>query len=47
VKAYLVSKGVNESQITATGYGEEQPIADNNTAAGRAKNNRIEIKLSY
>lgn len=47
VKAYLVSKGVKESQITATGYGGEQPIADNNTSAGRAKNNRIEIKLSY
>jgi outer membrane protein OmpA-like peptidoglycan-associated protein len=47
VKAYLVSKGVNESQITATGYGEEQPVADNNTSTGRAKNNRIEIKLSY
>jgi outer membrane protein OmpA-like peptidoglycan-associated protein len=47
VKAYLVSKGVKDTQITATGYGEEQPIADNGTAAGRAKNNRVEIKLSY
>ena len=47
VKTYLVSKGVKESQITATGFGEEQPIADNGTAAGRAKNNRVEIKLSY
>ena len=47
VKAYLVSKGVKDTQITATGYGEEQPIADNGTAAGRTKNNRVEIKLSY
>jgi outer membrane protein OmpA-like peptidoglycan-associated protein len=47
IKTYLVSKGVKESQITATGFGEEQPIADNGTAAGRAKNNRVEIKLSY
>lgn len=47
VKAYLVNKGVKDTQITATGYGEEQPIADNGTAAGRTKNNRVEIKLSY
>jgi outer membrane protein OmpA-like peptidoglycan-associated protein len=47
IKTYLVSKGVKESQITATGFGEEQPIADNGTSAGRAKNNRVEIKLSY
>jgi outer membrane protein OmpA-like peptidoglycan-associated protein len=47
VKTYLASKGVKDTQITATGYGEEQPIADNSTAAGRAKNNRVEIKLSY
>ncbi len=47
VKNYLVSKGVNESQIEATGYGGEQPIADNKTAAGRTKNQRVEIKLHY
>jgi OmpA-OmpF porin, OOP family len=47
IKAYLVSKGVKESQITATGFGADQPIADNGTSAGRAKNNRVEIKLSY
>jgi outer membrane protein OmpA-like peptidoglycan-associated protein len=47
VKSYLVSKGVKDSQIEATGYGGEQPIADTKTAAGRAKNQRTEIKLHY
>jgi outer membrane protein OmpA-like peptidoglycan-associated protein len=47
IKNYLISKGVNENQIEATGYGGEQPIADNKTAAGRAKNQRVEVKLHY
>jgi len=47
VKTYLVSKGVEESRITATGYGESKPIADNKTAAGRQKNRRSELTLSY
>ncbi|HEX4876078.1 MAG TPA: OmpA family protein [Chitinophagaceae bacterium] len=47
VKAYLVSKGVAESRITATGYGETMPIATNATAAGRQQNRRSELKLSY
>jgi outer membrane protein OmpA-like peptidoglycan-associated protein len=47
VRNYLISKGVNENQVEATGFGEEQPIADNKTAAGRAKNQRVEIKLHY
>ena len=47
VKSYLISKGVRESQVDATGYGGEQPIADNKTAAGRAKNQRVELKLHY
>ena len=45
VKAYLVSKGVSESRLTATGYGEDKPIADNKTAAGRAKNRRVVLIL--
>lgn len=45
VKAYLISKGVNENQLTAKGYGESQPIADNKTEEGRAKNRRVELKL--
>jgi len=47
IRNYLISKGANESQVEAIGNGEEQPIADNKTAAGRAKNARVEIKLHY
>jgi len=47
VKTYLVSKGVADSRITATGHGETTPIADNKTAAGRQKNRRSELTLSY
>jgi OmpA-OmpF porin, OOP family len=47
VKAYLASKGVNGDDMTATGHGSEMPVADNKTAAGRAKNRRVELKLSY
>jgi len=43
VKDYLVSKGVAESRLFSTGYGESKPVADNNTAAGRAKNRRTEM----
>jgi len=46
VKAYLVSKGVDESRLTATGYGIDKPVADNKTAAGRAQNRRVEITAS-
>jgi OmpA-OmpF porin, OOP family len=47
VKAYLVSKGAADDALTATGHGSEEPVADNKTAAGRAKNRRVELKLSY
>lgn len=46
VKAYLVGNGIEESRITAKGHGIEDPIADNSTAAGRAKNRRVEMKLT-
>jgi OOP family OmpA-OmpF porin len=45
VKAFLVAKGANPSRIEATGYGESQPIATNNTAEGRQKNRRVEFAL--
>jgi len=45
VKNYIVSKGVPERNVIATGYGSEKPIADNSTAAGRANNRRVEIVL--
>jgi outer membrane protein OmpA-like peptidoglycan-associated protein len=47
VRTYLMGKGIMESRLTATGYGEAQPIADNKTALGRAKNRRVELKTSY
>jgi outer membrane protein OmpA-like peptidoglycan-associated protein len=43
VKAYLVSKGIAESRLTSTGYGQDKPIADNKTVAGRAQNRRVEM----
>lgn len=45
VKQYLITNGIDESRITATGHGINDPIADNKTAAGRAKNRRVEMKL--
>jgi outer membrane protein OmpA-like peptidoglycan-associated protein len=45
VKAYLVSKGISEDRITVEGSGSTMPIGDNNTAAGRTKNRRVEIKI--
>ncbi len=45
VKNYLVSQGVLEKRLIAKGYGESQPIADNKTEEGRAKNRRVELKV--
>lgn len=45
VKAYVIGNGIDESRITATGHGIDNPVADNKTAAGRAKNRRVEMKL--
>ena len=45
VKQYLISNGVDESRITSTGHGINNPIADNKTAIGRAQNRRVEMKL--
>jgi OmpA-OmpF porin, OOP family len=45
VKNYLVSKGIAESRLKSTGYGETKPVADNATAAGRAKNRRTEMTV--
>ena len=44
VKAYLVSKGIEKNRVYTEGKGEKQPVADNKTAAGRAKNRRVEIE---
>ena len=45
VKAYLVSKGIEKNRIYTEGKGEKQPIADNRTKEGRAKNRRVEIEV--
>jgi outer membrane protein OmpA-like peptidoglycan-associated protein len=46
VKSWLIRKGVNSDQIKhVTGLGEDEPIADNSTEAGRAQNRRVQIKL--
>lgn len=45
VKEYLVSKGVEKNRVYTEGKGEAQPIASNKTAAGRAKNRRVEIEM--
>lgn len=43
VRSFLVSKGIPAANIVAEGHGEEKPIADNETAEGRANNRRVEI----
>ena len=47
VKKYLLSKGVEDSRVVSTGHGQDNPVADNKTAAGRSKNRRVEMKLDY
>ena len=45
VKAYLVAQGVETSRVYTEGKGETQPVADNTTAAGRAKNRRVTVEV--
>ncbi|UOD30645.1 OmpA family protein [Massilia violaceinigra] len=45
VKAYIVSKGVDTSRVYTEGKGESQPVADNKTAEGRAKNRRVTVEV--
>ncbi|HYD74631.1 outer membrane protein OmpA [Ramlibacter sp.] len=45
VKAYLVSKGIEKNRVYTEGKGEAQPVADNRTREGRAKNRRVEIEV--
>jgi OmpA-OmpF porin, OOP family len=45
VMRYLVSKGVNAANLTARGYGPDQPVADNRTEQGRTANRRVELRI--
>ena len=47
VKRYLSAGGVSEVRMTAIGYGQELPLADNKTEAGKTKNRRVDFKLVY
>jgi chemotaxis protein MotB len=46
VMQYLISQGVKEDMISAQGHGEEDPVATNDTAQGRAQNRRVELTLA-
>ena len=45
VMSYLVAKGVPAENLTAKGYGPDKPVGDNKSAAGRAQNRRVELKV--
>ena len=45
VRDFLIDKGIGSDRLTAVGYGEDKPIATNNTRTGRAQNRRVEINL--
>ncbi len=46
VADYLAMRGVSRARIESIGYGERYPVADNGTAEGRARNRRVEIKIT-
>jgi OmpA-OmpF porin, OOP family len=46
VRRYLIAHGIDKNRIVSQGYGEEKPIADNRTAAGRAQNRRVEFVIT-
>lgn len=47
VKTYITGRGISEGRINSTGFGQDKPIVPNDNAANRAKNRRVELKLSY
>jgi outer membrane protein OmpA-like peptidoglycan-associated protein len=46
VRDYLIQQGLDPTSITATGFGKSNPVASNDTAAGRQQNRRVEIIIS-
>ena len=47
VKSYLISKGIDAVRLTAEGFGPDQPLNNGKTAAQKAVNRRVELKLNY
>ena len=45
VMAYVITKGIDATRLTAKGYGSSVPVASNATAAGKAINRRTEVKI--
>ncbi len=46
VRDYLVQQGLSMNSVTAKGFGKTQPVASNETAAGRQQNRRVELVVS-
>ena len=46
VMQYLISQGVKPDLVSAHGFGEENPVAPNDTPAGRAQNRRVELTIA-
>lgn len=46
VMQYMISQGVNPSLVSAHGFGEADPVAPNDTPAGRAQNRRVELTIA-
>ncbi len=47
VRLFLIRAGIAGERITASGYGDTKPVADNSTAAGRKENRRVELSVSF
>jgi outer membrane protein OmpA-like peptidoglycan-associated protein len=45
VRNYIINKGIAANRITAKGYGDTMPVADNSTEEGRSKNRRTEVSI--
>ena len=43
VRTWLTGRGIDAARLTAKGFGKSQPVADNGTGEGRAKNRRVEL----
>ncbi|MGK0412828.1 MAG: OOP family OmpA-OmpF porin [Polaribacter sp.] len=46
VRNFLINNGIDASRLTVKGFGEENPVAPNNTSAGREQNRRVEVKVT-